>query len=49
MNGINDLKKTIKVLNIYPLGNALGTSVLFFAFLIAVGLGEGDVENDRDL
>lgn len=32
-----------------PLANAGGGSGLFFAFLGAAGLGEGDVENDRDL
>ena len=34
---------------IYPLANAGGRSALFLAFLGAAGLGEGDVENDRDL
>lgn len=34
---------------IYPLGNTGGSSGLFFAFPSAAGLGEGDVENDRDL
>lgn len=32
-----------------PFGNTGGTSGLFFVFLRAAGLGEGDVENDRDL
>lgn len=32
-----------------PLANAGGRSALFLAFLGAAGLGEGDVENDRDL
>lgn len=34
---------------IYPLANTGGASGLFLAFLGAAGLGEGDVENDRDL
>lgn len=33
----------------YPLANTGGRSGLFFAFLGAAGLGEGDVEKDRDL
>lgn len=32
-----------------PLANTGGRSSLFFAFFCAAGLGEGDVENDRDL
>lgn len=32
-----------------PLVNTGGRSGLFLAFLCAAGLGEGDVENDRDL
>jgi len=32
-----------------PLARTGGRSGLFFAFLGAAGLGEGDVENDRDL
>lgn len=32
-----------------PLASTGGRSGLFFAFLGAAGLGEGDVENDRDL
>ena len=33
----------------YPLANTGGSSGLFFAFLRAAGLGEGDVDIDRDL
>lgn len=32
-----------------PLANTGGRSGLFLAFLGAAGLGDGDVENDRDL
>lgn len=32
-----------------PLANTGGRSGLFLVFLGAAGLGEGDVENDRDL
>lgn len=32
-----------------PLANAGGGSALFLAFLCAAGLGDGEVENDRDL
>lgn len=32
-----------------PLANRGGMSGLFLGFLGAAGLGEGDVENDRDL
>ncbi len=37
------------MLKIYPLGITGGRSGLFLVFLCAAGLGEGDVENDRDL
>ena len=39
----------MQVIRIYPLVNIGGGSGLFLAFLSAVGLGEGDVENDLDL
>lgn len=37
------------VIRIYPLANIGERSGLFFVFLGAAGLDEGDVENDRDL
>lgn len=39
----------MQVFKLYPLANTWGRSGLFFAFFCAAGLGEGDVENDRDL
>lgn len=39
----------LKWCKIYPLAIKGGRSGLLFAFLGATGLGEGDVENDRDL